>query len=75
MNNTVADRFLDNLLSGDGCARKTRLNVCRVALAERIGCRIRDRFGNAVGWQFSDGSEILESGGGWDTPAGWDDAR
>jgi hypothetical protein len=68
---TIADRILDNLLSGDGCARTTRLGVDRHALADRIGTRVRDRLGNVVGWTFADGSEIEECGGGWDTPEGW----
>jgi hypothetical protein len=69
---TIADRILANLLSNDGCARKTRLGVDRYALVERIATsRTRDRLGNVVGWFFADGSEIEESGNGWDTPEGW----
>ena len=68
---TIADRILDNLLSGNGCARKTRLGVDRAKLADRIGRRVRDRFGNTIGWEFADGSEIEENGSGWDTPEGW----
>ncbi len=72
---TIANRILDDLLCGDGCARRTRLGIDRARLADRIGRRMRDRLGNTVGWEFADGSEIIESGGGWDTPEGWDDAR
>jgi len=68
---TIADRILDNLLSGDGCARTTRLGVDRRALAGRIGSPSRDHMGNVTGWTFADGSEIEECGGGWDTPEGW----
>lgn len=69
---TIADRILTNLLSNDGCARRTRLGVDRRALVERIATsRTRDRLGNVVGWEFADGSEIEESGNGWDTPEGW----
>ncbi len=68
---TIADRILTNLLSTDGCARRTRLGVDRYALVARIGTPMRDRLGNVVGWEFSDGSEIEESGNGWDTPEGW----
>lgn len=71
MTKTIATRILDNLLCGDGCATKTRLGVDRRALADRVGTRVRDRLGNVVGWTFSDGSEIEESGNGWDTPEGW----
>jgi len=69
---TIADRILDNLLAGDGCRQKTRLGVDRVALASRIGTRVRDGLGNVVGFSFADGSEIQECGGGWDTPEGWE---
>lgn len=71
MTTTIANRILDNLLGGDGCATTTRLGVDRRALADRIGTRVRDRLGNVVGWTFADGSEIEESGNGWDTPEGW----
>jgi hypothetical protein len=71
MTMTIADRILTNLLDNDGCARKTRLGVDRYALVARIGTPMRDRLDNVVGWEFSDGSEIEESGGGWDTPEGW----
>jgi hypothetical protein len=68
---SIANRILDNLLSGDGCARRTRLGVDRYALVKRIGTPMRDRLGNTCGWSFADGSEIEESGNGWDTPEGW----
>lgn len=69
---TIADRILDNLLAGDGCAVATRLGVDRYALVARIASRrIRDNLGNTVGWVFADGSEIEDHGGGWDTPEGW----
>jgi hypothetical protein len=68
---TIADRFLARLLCGDGTCRKTRLGVPREQLAARIGRPVRDRLGNTVGYVFIDGSEIVESGGGWDTPEGW----
>ena len=72
MKTTIAERILDHLLAGDGCAKRTaRLGVDRGALVRRIGEPVRDRAGNLVGWTFADGSSILESGGGWDTPAGW----
>ena len=69
---TIADRILDNLLCGDGCRQTTRLGVDRRALAQRIAtASIRDHLGNVTGWEFADGSEIEECGGGWDTPEGW----
>jgi hypothetical protein len=68
---TIADRILTNLLADDGCAQKTRLGVDRYALVARIGTPTRDRLGNVVGWEFADGSEIQQSGNGWDTPEGW----
>lgn len=72
-NTTIADRILDNLLSGDGCARMTRLGVDRYALVGRIASSVsRDRLGNVVGWTFTDGSKIEDHGGGWDTPDGWE---
>lgn len=71
-NTTIADRILNNLLSGDGCANRTRLGVDRIALVRRIASStIKDRLGNVIGWEFADGSEIEEHSGGWDTPEGW----
>ena len=72
MDKTIADRILDRLMGGDGCARTTRLGVDRYALVARIGVPMRDRMGNVVGWEFADGSEIQESNNGWDTPEGWE---
>lgn len=70
--NTIADRILNNLLAGDGCARSTRLGVDRYALVARIASRrIQDGLGNTVGWEFADGSRVEDHGGGWDTPEGW----
>jgi hypothetical protein len=70
---TIADRILNNLLAGDGCAAATRLGVDRYALVARIASRrMKDNLGNVVGWVFTDGSEIEDHGGGWDTPEGWD---
>ena len=72
MTTTIADRILNNLLSGDGCARSTRLGVDRYALVGRIASSMtKDRLGNVIGWTFVDGSEIEDHGGGWDTPEGW----
>jgi hypothetical protein len=71
-NTTIANRIIDNLMSGDGCARKTRLGIKIPALCDRIGVsRRRDHLGNVYGWIFADGSEIESHGGGWDTPEGW----
>lgn len=72
MTTTIADRIINNLLGGDGCASRTRLGIKRHALVKRIATStVRDRFGNVTGWAFADGSEIEECGGGWDTPEGW----
>lgn len=72
MTTTIADRILDNLLAGDGCAAATRLGVNRYDLVKRIATRfIKDRLGNVIGWEFADGSQIENHGGGWDTPEGW----
>ena len=71
---SIADRFLNRLLLGDGTCRKTRLGIPREKLAARIGRPVRDRLGNTVGFVFADGSEVEESGGGWDTPEGWAEA-
>ena len=38
-NTTIADRILENLMSGDGCARKTRLGVDVSKLIARIGSK------------------------------------
>ena len=71
-NISIADRILDNLMSGDGCARKTRLGVRVGALVNRIATSTtRDHLGNVYGYVFSDGSELECHGGGWDTPEGW----
>jgi hypothetical protein len=72
MDKTIADRILTNLLGNDGCARRTRLNIDRRALVNRIGTQVRDNLGNVIGWSFADGSQIEESGNGWDTPEGWE---
>jgi hypothetical protein len=70
--NTIADRILDNLMGGDGCARSTRLGIKVVDLVNRISTsRTRDHLGNVYGWTFADGSEIECHGAGWDTPEGW----
>ena len=72
MTATIANRILDNLLAGDGCAAATRLGVNRYDLVKRIATRfIKDRLGNVIGWEFADGSQIENHGGGWDTPEGW----
>ena len=71
-NTTIADRILENLMSGDGCARKTRLGVDVSKLIARIGSKgARDHLGNVYGWTFADGSELQCHGAGWDTPEGW----
>ena len=70
----IADRFLRRLLRGDGTCRKTRLGIPREKLAARIGRPVRDHLSNTVGFVFADGSEVEESGGGWDTPEGWAEA-
>lgn len=72
---TIADRILDGLLGGDGLTAKTRLGVDRYELVSRIGRPMRDHMGMVTGWVFSDGSRILEQGGGWDTPEGWEAQR
>ena len=72
MNNSVADRILDRLLGGDGLRTHTRLGIHRLAIVHRIGFPMYDNLRNCVGWSFVDGSEILESGDGWDTPEGWE---
>lgn len=70
--NTIADRILDTLLGGNGCATRTRLGIDRYALVRRIASStIHDHMGNVIGWSFADGSEIEDHAGGWDTPEGW----
>lgn len=70
--NTIAERILENLMGGDGCARKTRLGVNISNLCTRIATdRTRDHLGNVYGWTFADGSELECHGNGWDTPEGW----
>ena len=72
MSKAIADRILDNLMNGNGCARKTRLGVRVVALVNRIAiARNRDHLGNVYGWTFADGSDLECHGEGWDTAEGW----
>ena len=71
-NTTIATRILDNLMAGDGRARKTRLGVDVNDLCMRIATsRTRDHLGDVDGYRFADGSMIECHGGGWDTPEGW----
>jgi hypothetical protein len=67
---SIAYRVLTRVLH-DGTCRQTRLGIPREKFAARIGRPTRDHLGNIVGFVFSDGSEIEESGGIWDTPEGW----
>ena len=70
---SIAERILENLMGGDGCARRTRLGVQIHHLCERIATsKTRDRLGNVFGYTFLDGSELECHGGGWDTPEGWE---
>lgn len=71
---SIAERILENLMGGNGCARRTRLGVQIHHLCERIATgRTKDRLGNVYGYTFLDGSELEFHGGGWDAPGSWDD--
>lgn len=69
---SIAERILENLMRGNGCARETRLGVQIHHLCARIATRRhRDHLGNVYAFTFADGSELECHGEGWDTPEGW----
>jgi hypothetical protein len=69
---TIADRFLDHIMGGDGMRQATvRCGVCRYEFLDVIGTRVQLP-GSDAAWRMSDGSIVADYGGGLDTPEGWD---